>query len=288
MMFLLRPSKFIGAAAAFALAASAVITPPGIRAQTAVSHILDRLNPFVKHSSSQGYLGVLVTDVDNDSVQKLKLKDSHGALITLIDHDAPAGPVLRVNDVVVAVNGQNVDSVDIYSRRMREIPPGHKVTLSLIRDGAAQTITIQLCDRKVMEHDVWNKMNSADAFPPPATGMGILPGAGDAPLPGFHMPFFGTTLNVGAIVEPLTAQMADYLGIPSGVMVKQVARKSEAAAAGLKAFDVVLKIGTDQIATTADWDRYLRSNQGKTVAITILRDRKQQTVNLQVDSKHRS
>jgi C-terminal processing protease CtpA/Prc len=70
-------------------------------------------------------------------------------------------------------------------------------------------------------------------------------------------------------------------------MVKQVARKSEAAAAGLKAFDVILKVGADAVTTLSDWDRALRSNQGKPVQVTILRDRKQQTLTLQVDSKHK-
>ena len=38
---------------------------------------------------------------------KLKLKEVRGALITLIDHDAPAGQAgLRVNDVVMEINGQ--------------------------------------------------------------------------------------------------------------------------------------------------------------------------------------
>ncbi len=37
----------------------------------------------------------------------------------------------------------------------------------------------------------------------------------------------------------------------------------------------------------AGWDRALRSNQGKPVQVTILRDKKQQTLTLQVDSKHR-
>jgi S1-C subfamily serine protease len=68
-------------------------------------------------------------------------------------------------------------------------------------------------------------------------------------------------------------------------MVKQVVRKSEAAAAGLKAFDVILKVGPDAITTLADWDRALRSNQGKPVQVTVLRDKKQQTLTLQVDSK---
>jgi membrane-associated protease RseP (regulator of RpoE activity) len=82
--------------------------------------------------------------------------------------------------------------------------------------------------------------------------------------------------------------MADYLGVPSGLMVKQVARKSEAAAAGLKAFDVILKVGTDAISTSADWERALHANNGKPVQVTILRDRKQQTLTLQVDSKRKT
>ena len=49
---------------------------------------------------------------------------------------------------------------------------------------------------------------------------------------------------------------------------------------------MILKVGADSIATSADWDRALRANQGKPVQVTILRDRKQQTLTLQVDSKH--
>src|SRR4029079_16629512 len=58
-----------------------------------------------------------------------------------------------------------------------------------------------------------------------------------------------------------------------------------AAVAGMKAFDVILKVGTENIATVSDWDRAMRANQGKTVAVTILRDKKQQTVTLLVDTK---
>ncbi|MEI9968799.1 MAG: PDZ domain-containing protein, partial [Terracidiphilus sp.] len=82
--------------------------------------------------------------------------------------------------------------------------------------------------------------------------------------------------------------MSEYLGVPGGLMVKQVARKSEASAAGFKAFDVILKVGADSINTSADWDRDLRSNVGKPIQVTIMRDKKQQTLTLQVDSKHRS
>jgi membrane-associated protease RseP (regulator of RpoE activity) len=163
------------------------------------------------------------------------------------------------------------------------------VSLEFSRDGNLQTTSVELVDRRVMEHDVWNKLGKDSDVFAPATGMGVLAGGGDASLPGmFHMPIWGSTLNVGAMVEPLTSQMAEYLGVPSGLMVKQVAHKTEAAASGLKAFDVILKVGPDAVNTMSDWDRALRANQGKAVQVTILRDRKQQTLTLQVDSKHKT
>jgi S1-C subfamily serine protease len=280
MKSLLRPSF-----GAVLLAAAAFIAiPPGAPGQTGISHLFREFNPLLSHA--QGYLGVLVTDVDNDSAQKLRLKDSHGALITLIDHDAPAGPVLHINDVVLEVNGQSIEGAEQFGRILKEVPAGHKVTMVVLRDGTQQTFTVQLVDRKVMEKEVWKKMNSEDVVPPPPTGMGMLSGSGDAPT-SWHMPLFTSSLNVGALVEPLTLQMQDYLGVSSGIMVKQVSRKSEAATAGLKAFDIILKVGSDPIATTADWDRTIRANQGRAVQVTVLRERKQQMMLLQVDSKRR-
>ena len=286
MKYFSRPYKMLAKAAFLAVTVGWLTDSPVAPAQTTISHLMQEINPLLSHS--QGYLGVLVSDVDNDSASKLKLKDVRGAIITLIDHDAPAGQVgLHVNDVVLSVNGQTVEGAEQFGRMMREIPAGHKVTLIISHDGAPQTVTVQLVDRKKMESDVWNKMNSSDAFPPPPSGMGLLTGGGEGWSLG-HVSPFGSSLKVGALVEPLTSQMADYLGVPSGVMVKQVARKSEAANAGLKAFDVVLKVGNENIQTTADWDRALRSNEGKQVQVTVLRERKQQTLNLQVDSKHHS
>ncbi len=109
-----------------------------------------------------------------------------------------------------------------------------------------------------MEQSVWHKLGTTSGSVPE---MGIL--SGDAMPSGFHLPSFGSTLKVGALVEPLTTQMAAYLGVESGLMVKQVAHKSEAEKSGLRAFDVILKVGPDFIATSADWDRSLRCQPGQ-------------------------
>jgi serine protease Do len=287
MKDLLRPFQLIALGVVLLGAGVMVATPAASAQSTQISQILERVDPLLSHSSSQGYLGVMISDVDSDSASKLKLKEVRGAQITLIDHDAPAGQIgLRVNDVILEMNGQRVEGADQLSRMLREIPAGRKISLLISRDGGQQTVEVQLCDRKTMEQDVWKNLGNHSDPAGPTAAKGFS-GSGDVGTPGFHMPF-GSSLNVGAMVEPLTSQMADYLGVPSGIMVKQVAHKSEAAAAGLKAFDVILKVGNEPIATTADWDRALRANEGKPVQVIILRDRKQQTVSLQVDSKHKS
>ncbi|UWZ85473.1 PDZ domain-containing protein [Occallatibacter riparius] len=267
------------------LTIAAVAPIPGA-AQSGITHLIQELKPLLGHSAP-GYLGVLVNNIDNDSVQKLRLKDNKGAIVTVIDHDAPAGAVLRYNDVILSINGENLDNAEQFSRMLKEIPAGKKITLAIMRDGAPQSLTVQLVDHKEMEQEVWKKVNSSTGtLPQEAPGHAILAGAGNDPTSG-HMPLFTSTLNVGAMVEPLTAQMADYLGVPAGIMIKQVARKSEAEFAGLKRYDVIIKVGADSITTSADWDRAVRSNEGKSVQITLLRERHQQVITLQVDSKRR-
>jgi C-terminal processing protease CtpA/Prc len=268
------------------LGAWVAMAQPGAAAQgRGIAGLLQEPSKLL-HSSSQGYLGVDLADVDQEKAQTLKLKEVRGAVITLIDHDAPAGKIgLKVNDVVLQLNGQTVEGAEQLRRMLREIPAGRKVSLEISRDGNVQTLAVELANRKVMEHEVWNNIGAGGDVFAPGPEMGFM-AEGDSPLPGgFHMPFFGSSLNVGALVEPLTSQMAEYLGVSGGVMVRQVAHKSEADTAGLKAFDVILKVGSDSVSTMADWERALHSNQGKPVQVTILRDKKQQTLTLQVDSK---
>jgi S1-C subfamily serine protease len=278
--------------AALVAAGVCLAAAPSARAQSGqVIQLFEDSVPLLTHSAPQGYLGVYITDVDADKAQTLKLKEVRGAVITLIDHDAPAGQIgLKINDVVVALNGQNVDDAEQLRKMLRDLPPGRKVSLEISRDGNIQTLAVQLADRKTVDHDVWNKIDDGVDDPGSAPTMGILAGGGGADAPvsgGFHLPFFGSTLKVGAFVEPLTSQMADYLGVAGGLMIKQITRRSEAAVAGFHVFDVILKVGVESISTSADWDRALRSNQGKPVQVTILRGGKQQTLTLQVDSKRR-
>ena len=243
--------------------------------------------PFLLHSHSQGLLGVYVGDVDQDRAQALHLKDARGAEITILDHDAPASKAgLRLHDVIVQMNGQSIENAEQVRKILHETPPGRKVQLVISRDGAPQTYTVQMADRRKVQEEAWEQLGTVGGSAVPAQG--FLAGGGDVPE-GFHLPFGGSSLLVGVMVEPLTGLMADFLGVSGGVMIKSVARKSAAEVAGLRAHDVVLEVGGEAVVTTSDWERLLRTSEGRPVQVEIIRDRTKQLVLLQVDGKrHRS
>ena len=181
MKHLLRPYRSVGIVATMGVGVWLAMTPPGALAQMAgMVEIMQEPNPMLLHSSSsQGYLGVDFVDVDQEKAQALKLKEVRGAVITLIDHDAPAGQAgIRVNDVVIQLNGQNVEGAEQLKRMLREIPPGHKVSIEINRDGNVQTMAVELVDHRVLGHDIWKKIGHSGDDASPST-LGMLTGTGD-------------------------------------------------------------------------------------------------------------
>jgi serine protease Do len=238
--------------------------------------VLQRPSLLLLHSRSQGFLGVDVGDV----------KDAKGAEITVLDHDAPAGKAgLKLHDVILSVNGQTITNAEQLKQMLHETYPGRKLQLVVSHDGTVRNLTVQLADRRKVQEEAREELGSAGNAP----AQGFMSGGGGDVPSGFHLPSWGPTLHVGAMVEPLTPQMSEFLGVSSGLMIKSVARRSAADDAGLKEHDVILGVGGEQVVTESDWERLLRSSEGKPVQVEIFRDRMKQLVLLQVDGKrHKS
>src|SRR5579864_8644098 len=99
--------------------------------------------------STGAYLGVDISDITNDRVSALKLKDERGVEVTMVDQDAPAGKAgLKEHDVILTMNGSNVESGAQLRRMIRETPAGRVVTLGVSRDGQPVTIKVQLAARR--------------------------------------------------------------------------------------------------------------------------------------------
>ncbi len=239
---------------------------------------------WMMHWKSPSYLGVDVGDVDQERSQALHLKEARGAEITVLDHDAPAGKVgLKLHDVILQVDEQAIQNAEQMKRLLHDAAPGKKLQLLVSRDGTQQTVQVQLADRKKMEEQAKQELDLAGVS---STGHNSFLSHGGSDVPGgFHLPGWGSSLNVGVMVEPLAPQTAEMLGLNSGIMIKSIARKSAADVSGLKRNDVILQIGGESVTTASDWERLLRSSEGKPVQVTILRDRVKQLVLLQVDGK---
>jgi serine protease Do len=239
----------------------------------------DRSSDFLY--SAQGYLGVDFREIEADHVTALRLKDAHGAEITMVDHDAPAGKAgLRVHDVVLQLDGQPFENVDQLRKRLHEIPSGHTVSLLVSRDGSAINVSVQLCDRAVLQQSFVPVPSRTQQSAGGESFLGPSKAAGPA--------FLGTVipkgLYVGADVNPVRTQLADYFGVRSGtgLLVESVDDQSPAARAGMKAGDVIVKVESEQMTTRNDWQKALHKHRGQVVQVTVMRNKQEQVLTMNV------
>jgi len=223
---------------------------------------------------SGAYLGVQITAVTPQRASALKLQESAGAIITYVDQDGPACHAgLVENDVVVAFDGSKVDGPEQLQGLIHATPPQKTVTLTIVRNGQRRDIKVVLGS--------WNVMSHARAMPAITLGHPPPP---HAYSPDLEIPSF-TVLSArhGLVVESLSPQLSDFFGVPRGhgVLVRSVEGGSPAAAAGLKAGDIILKVNNETVHDMADWQRGMHVPATK-VSVGIWRDKHEQTVVINV------
>ena len=90
---------------------------------------------------------------------------------------------------------------------------------------------------------------------------------------------------MGVETEPLGGQLAEYFGVKEGVLVRSVAKGSEAERAGIKAGDVITSVGGARVTSGAEITAQLRAQRGSSVSVALTRDHREMTVNVPLDSR---
>lgn len=220
---------------------------------------------------TRGYLGVGVVDLTDDRVKALKLKDSNGVEVKLVDPNSPASRAgLKPNDVILEINGKAVTDIDQFQTTIAESQPGSKVNLTVWRDASKQTITATLFGRPEN----------------PFTGV-EPPNPAAPPLPAFpqlypFQPFPTNAPMIGFEGESLSGQLADFFGVKTGVLVREVRAGLPAERAGLKAGDVVTKVDGTPVTSPREITGIIRTSGKKTAALTVVRNKKEVTINVEV------
>ncbi len=237
-------------------------------------------NSGSEEGGGTSYLGVDIADVSAERLGELKLKEEHGAEVTMVDQDAPAGKAgLHEHDVIVSLNGTAVESAAQLRRMIKEMPPGRVVTLGISRDGQALTLKAQLADRH--KSMAWEPKNFDYKFDMPK-----IP-----PIPDFDVPvsvvIVHSSLRSGLMVENITAQLGDFFGVKDGkgVLVRSVEKGSRGEKAGFRAGDVVVKVNNQPVRDTSDFTHALRSSPGGSAAVTVMREKREQNLTLTLPEK---
>jgi serine protease Do len=238
-------------------------------------------------SGSRGsYLGVDVTDISKDRIGTLKLKDEHGVEVTMVDQDAPAGKAgLKEHDVILEFNGQRVEGEEELKRLIHETPAGRKITLGISRDGQTMQLPVTLGERS--KTTTWSSgamvAPHAYAMPtiPPMPPVPAIP-AMEFEMPDVNISIHSYSPSTGMMVDNLTPQLGEFFGVKSGqgVLVRSVEKGSAAEASGLKAGDVIVKIGEDKIGDRSDFRRAIRDHKSAKLPLGIIRDKKEQTLTI--------
>lgn len=226
--------------------------------------------------AARGYLGVRVRDFEDGAGPTAA---EEGAVVTEVVDGAPAAAAgIEAGDVIVEFDGERIRGARQLTRVVRETPAGRSVVAVVFRDGARVTVNVTPGERPRFD---WRAnlrgMRSpepdeaeAEAFVWRGEGA-FLEGLPDM-VNGALMSLAGRT-RLGIRAESVDGQLAEYFGVSDGVLVRHVEDDTVAAAAGLRAGDVITAIDGEQVDDLRALRRRVSAlDPGTSFAIGIVRD----------------
>lgn len=254
-----------------------------------------------------GRLGVRVDDLDRRAAEENDLGRPRGARVTDVSEDSPAADAgLRADDVIVRFDGEEIRSARHLARLVRETPPERVVDLAFLRDGERRTAEVRIGERTAgwpgldserMEEihgrieDAMERRGEAMERLDDLEGLEDLEGR----LEDLDLEIEGRAFAVrgrgrlGVRLQPLTDQLADHFGADDGgALVAAVRDGSPAAAAGVRAGDVIVRVGDRDVRSPGDVARVVRSADAGPVTVIVVRDGDERSVTVEIPERERS
>lgn len=161
----------------------------------------------------RGWLGVMIQPVSRDLAESFGMQSASGALIADVDPAGPAaGAGLQAGDVVLQVDGEEVEQSRNLPRLIGRVSPGDEAELVIMRDGQRRELSVTIGD--------WPDSEGA----------------------GSQREERGSQARLGVAVAPLEAAELERLGLEAGVRVSDVDPRGAAAMAGIRSGDILVSI----------------------------------------------
>jgi serine protease Do len=204
--------------------------------ETAVN-VKDQL---VQHGKvTRGRMGVTIQEVNQALAGSFGLPKAGGALIAGVEPDSPAAKAgLKSGDVVLKIDGKDIDSSLALSSRVAAMKPGASTKLEVWRDGKPREVAVSVGEA-------------------PAEKVAAVADKAD---------LAGTRLGVA--VRALTAEEQKQVSVQGGLLVEQVA--GAAAKAGIRSGDIILAVNGKPVKSADELKSATKT--GKTLALLVKRD----------------
>ncbi len=199
----------------------------------------------------RGWLGVTIQDIDKNTAKALGLPEPKGALVASVRSGEPAAKAgIKVGDVILSVDGQDIDDAGDLTRTIGRISPGKTISMSIWRKGNRKEIQVTLGERssQIAQAEVEKQQSES----------GLL----------------------GMQLRPVRDQEAEALGLSStkGLLVVDVKEMSPAAEANMRRGDIVLEANGKSVNSVADIRKIIKDDsKGKGVVLLFIK-RKSQTL----------
>jgi len=177
-------------------------------------------------------VGVIVQDITPAIASTFGLKEKQGAVVTALDIGA-----LQAGDVILSVNGQNVNNRRTLETVLAGIPRTEPLVFQVSRNGSPHDVVIQ-------------KNTSAAA---PSEDRSIPP----ALAPGFR----------GVRVDVVTGGFNEG----AGLAVTQVDKGTPAEAAGLQIGDIIIDVNQVPVQNVDQFFGYMEKLRGQRVNLGVVR-----------------
>jgi serine protease Do len=191
--------------------------------------------------------------------QKQELLRSYGAsqgvFITNVEKDGPADKAgLKVEDIIVAYNGQPIKDGDDLVNRVSATPAGNDAMVTVLRSGKKMDFKIKVGERT----EVWKNDPRFRKF------QREEPGAEES----------ATQVKFGLDIQNLTAGARDRIGLKEqgGVLITNVTPGSFADDIGLQPRDVIMAINRKPVNSVDDVQKIQSTlKPGEAVAFRVMR-----------------
>lgn len=233
-----------------------------------VRSIVDQLKDH--GNVSRGWLGVQIQNLTPDMAASLGAGNAKGAIVASVVDDSPAAKAgFKQGDVILGMNGSDVDDNRDLTRKVAGLRAGEKADFSVLRDGKKTNVSATIGPRP-------DQVASADK-----------------PQPNRNAERGGTkqvaTTSLGMELMQLNAETRGQFNVDEkvagGVVVSSVDPNSEAAEKGFRPGDVIVQIGNKNVRNPADVEQGVADAKKagrETVLLLVAGDQSQHYVALKV------